>query len=126
MLTRTLAGLLGLFHSANGLYMLAAPQAWFAAAPGASETGPFNPHFVADVGFAFLAGGLAFLAFAWRPGLKLVALGASGFLVFHALLHLSGVAQGHVHNLTTDLAAIALPAFIGLAISWPRAGGIHA
>lgn len=126
MLTRILAALLGLFHAANGLYMLVAPQAWFAAAPGASDTGPFNPHFVADVGFAFLAGGLAFLAFAWRPSLKLVALGASGFLVFHALLHLSGVAQGHLHNLPTDLAAIALPAFVGLAISWPRAGDLHA
>lgn len=126
MLTRILAALLGLFHTANGLYMLVAPQAWFAAAPGAAQTGPFNPHFVQDVGFAFLAGGLAFLAFAWRPGFKLAAFGASGFLVFHALLHLSGIAQGHTHNLSTDLAAIALPAFAGLAITWPRAGDIHA
>lgn len=126
MLTRVFAALLGLFHTANGLYMLAAPEAWFAAAPGASDTGPYNPHFIADVGFAFLAGGLAFLAFALRPQLKLVALGASGFLVFHALLHLGGVAQGHVHNLPTDLGAIALPAFLGLAITWPRKGDLHA
>lgn len=126
MLTRALAALLGLFHAGNGLYMLAAPTAWFAAAPGASETGPFNPHFVADVGFAFLAGGLAFLAYAWRPGLKLAALGASGFLVFHALLHLAGAARGHVHNLPTDILAIAAPAFLGVAIAWPRKGEIHA
>lgn len=126
MLTRILAALLGLFHISNALYMLFAPEAWFAAAPGASETGPFNPHFVADVGFAFLAGGIAFLAFAWRPSLKLAALGASGFLMFHALLHLSGVAQGHMHNLATDVLAISAPAFLGLAIAWPRKGDIHA
>ena len=65
-------------------------------------------------------GGLAFLAYAWRPRLKLVALGASGFLVFHALLHLWGVAtHGHASNLAVDIGLIALPAFVGLAIAWP-------
>jgi hypothetical protein len=97
--------------------MLLAPAAWWARAPGASDTGPFNSHFVADVGYAFLAGGLAFLAFAWRTNLKLVALGASGFLVFHALLHL--LASGHTHNLLVEAGTIALPAFLGMAISWP-------
>jgi hypothetical protein len=125
MLTRALATLLGLFHTANGLYMLAAPQTWFAAAPGAADTGPFNPHFVADLGFAFLAGGLGFLAFAWRPPLRLIALGASGFQVFHALLHLFAVVRGHSHHLPTDLAVIALPAFLGLAIAWPRTGDVN-
>lgn len=122
MVTRVLAALLGLFHTANGVFMLVAPRAWFAAAPGAADTGPFNPHFVADVGFAFLAGGLALLAFAWRPRLKLAAFGASGFLVLHALLHLWGAAHGHAHHLAADLGAIALPAFLGLAITFPRKG----
>lgn len=124
MLTRALAALLGIFHTANGLYMLAAPHAWFAAAPGAADTGPFNPHFIADVGFAFLAGGLAFLGFAWRPRLKLAALGASGFLIFHALLHLAGLAQGHTHHLGAEIGAIAFPAFLGLAITLPAKGEI--
>lgn len=116
------AGLLGLFHLANGLAMLLAPRVWYARTPGAAETGPFNPHFVADVGFAFLAGGIAFLAFAWRPKLRFAALGASGFLVFHALLHLAGAAQGHDRHLGVELAAIALPAFVGLLITWPAKG----
>lgn len=119
---RVAAGLLGLFHFVNALAMLVAPRLWFERTPGAAETGPFNPHFVADVGFAFLAGGLAFLSFAWRPRLKLVALGASGFLVFHALLHLAGAAQGHTHHLGVELAAIALPAAVGLFITWPAKG----
>lgn len=120
MIVRALAALLGLFHAVNGWAMLVAPTLWWVRAPGADETGPFNPHFVADVGFAFLAGGLAFLAFAWRPKLKLVALGASGFLVFHAGLHLWGaLAHGHASNLAVDVGAIALPAALGLVITLP-------
>ena len=119
MITRILAVVLGVFNAGNALYMLAAPRAWFAAAPSAPDTGPFNMHFVYDVGFAFLAGGVAFLAFALRPKLKLVAFGASGFLVFHALLHLSSVATGHMHHLATDALALPVPAFLGLAITWP-------
>lgn len=125
MLVRVFAALLGAFHAFNGLAILVAPAIWWANAPGASDTGPYNPHFVADVGFAFFAGGLAFLAFAWRPSLKLVALGASGFLVFHALLHLWGVLMhGHMSNVAIDIGAVALPAFAGLALVWPRSGDV--
>lgn len=120
---RIVAGLLGMLHAVNGLFMLIAPQTWFAAAPSAAATGPFNAHFVVDVGFAFLAGGLAFLAFAWRPKLKLMALGASGFLVFHAVFHLVGMMQGHLHHAASDL-AIAVLAFLSLAMSWPRRGEV--
>ncbi|TAL01822.1 MAG: hypothetical protein EPO08_09025 [Rhodospirillaceae bacterium] len=123
MLFRIIAGLLGVFYTANGFHMLTAPEAWFMATPGAAATGPFNPHFVMDVGFAFLAGGLAFLAFAWRPNLKLIALGASGFIVFHALFHLSDLFQGHMDRAAVAV-AIAVPAFLGLVITWPRKGEV--
>ena len=125
MTVRVVAALLGLFHAANGLAMLLAPTLWWERAPGAAGTGPYNPHFVADVGFAFLAGGLAFLAYAWRPALKLVAFGASGFLVFHAGLHVWGAfAHDHYANLAVDLGAIALPAIAGLIVAWPSKGEI--
>lgn len=124
MPTRTLAAFLGLFHTLNGFAMLAAPDSWYARAPGVVETGPFNSHFVADIGFAFLASGLAFLAFAWRPKLKLAAFGASGFLVFHGLMHLWGAAQGHAHHFAVDVGAVALPALLGLAITLPTKGEI--
>ncbi len=106
--------------------MLAAPTRWFAAAPGVSDTGPFNPHFVADVGFAFLATGVALLLFAWRPNLRLLAFGAQIWIVLHALLHLWGIAQGHVHNAATDVVAIAAPAALGLFITWPRKEAVRA
>jgi hypothetical protein len=33
--------------------MLFAGPFWYASVPGASETGPYNPHFVQDIGAAF-------------------------------------------------------------------------
>ena len=42
--------------AANGLFMLLAPHAWYPAVPGVTETGPYNPHFVRDIGAAYLAG----------------------------------------------------------------------
>jgi hypothetical protein len=119
MLFRLLSGGLGLFQAANGLAMILAPARWFIIAPGVAATGPFNPHFVIDAGFGFLAAGLAFLACAWRPGLRPVALGASGFVVFHALFHLLHLMMGESAAPAVDI-GLAVPAFLGLALSWPR------
>lgn len=110
---------LGLFQTANGLAMILAPGRWFVSAPGAAATGPFNSHFVIDVGLGFLAAGLTFFVCAWRPRLKLVALGASGFVALHALFHLSHLMAGHGSGALVDI-AIALPAFLGVALVWPR------
>ena len=45
---------------ANGLSMLLFPETWFNTIPGVTATGPFNAHFVRDVGAAYLVCGLAF------------------------------------------------------------------
>ena len=55
MLKRILAGLLGAMTVANGAVMLAYGERWYAMTPGVPHTGPYNPHFVADIGAAFLA-----------------------------------------------------------------------
>ena len=54
---RWLAGILAVFDVLNGLVMLLAGSVWWAHVAGARETGPFNPHFVQDVGAAFLVSG---------------------------------------------------------------------
>jgi hypothetical protein len=115
MIVRIFAVVLGVLHTGNGLYMLIAPHRWFLA--DASYTGPFNRHFVLDVGVAFLAAGLAFLVLAWDRRAALLALGASGFLVGHALVHL--VALRHGAGAAIDLGAIVLPAALGVAVAWP-------
>lgn len=118
MLFRSISGALGLFQSANGLFMILAPETWFMTAPGVTATGPYNPHFVIDVGLGFLAAGVAFLACAWRPRLRPVALGASGFVILHALFHLSYLMMGESAAPAVDI-SIAIPAFLGLALTWP-------
>jgi len=120
MLTRSLSALLGLLHTFNGLFMVIASRAWYEQIPGVTSTGPFNPHFVMDIGLAFFASGVAFLLFAWRPGLQLLALGASGFVVLHAGLHLSLMLQGHTANLLSTTLNVLAPAVLGLVLTWPR------
>ena len=65
---RIIAGLLATVLGANGVVMLAAGGWWYGAVPGVTMTGPYNPHFVKDIGAAYLvvAGGLAWRAL--RPG----------------------------------------------------------
>jgi hypothetical protein len=116
MIARIFAAALGVWHGGNGLYMLLAPHRWFLGV--AARTGPFNHHFVLDVGVAFLAAGLAFLAFAWDRRAALLALGASGFLIGHAIVHLVDLAHGA--GTIVEFTAIALPALVGIAVAWPR------
>ena len=51
---RLIAAILAIPTLFNGLTMLVAAPFWYASVPGASGTGPFNPHFVQDIGVAFL------------------------------------------------------------------------
>lgn len=119
MLVRILAALVGLANLGNGLFAAFMPEEWFLAAPGASNTGPFNPHFVTDIGLGYTACGSAFLAFALYPRFRLLALGASGFIVLHAAFHLLNLLGGHHAFVAADL-GIAMLAFGGLALCWPR------
>ena len=63
---RLIAAILAIPTLFNGLAMLGAGSLWYETVPGVSETGPFNPHFVQDIGVAFLVAGLALAARAWR------------------------------------------------------------
>src|SRR5262249_22421624 len=79
---------LGVAALANGLFMLAGPEAWYFAVPGVTDTGPFNQHFVRDIGLIFLFIGAAFLAGAALPGYRVVLwLTPTLWLWGHALFH---------------------------------------
>ena len=80
---------LGLFHLANGAWMVFAPLTWYAAIPGVAQTGPINHHFVADIGLAFAASGLGLMVGA-RRRFAAFALAGATWPVFHALLHIWG------------------------------------
>jgi hypothetical protein len=54
---KTLLWIVGLLQLVVAAMMLLAPQSFYGLVPGVNETGPFNPHFVRDVGAAFLVAG---------------------------------------------------------------------
>ncbi len=62
MFVRVSLAVLGLVHLLNGIYMLVAPAAWYTSVPGVTATGPFNHHFITDIGFAFAASGVGMIA----------------------------------------------------------------
>jgi hypothetical protein len=111
---RAIAAILAIPTVLNGLAMLVAGPFWYANGPGASGTGPFNPHFVQDIGMAFLVTGLALAARAWRPRYWSAAVAGAGFLAAHALIHLVAIVGGHDHQAGFDLVAVVLPAVVAL------------
>jgi hypothetical protein len=108
--------LFALFNLANGLMMIIAPMTWYELTPGASETGPFNVHFVRDIGIAFVAAGaglwLAVGDAAWKSAstaiVAMIFIGGPGILHFVEMFahHLD------VNAALRDAALIVLPAAI--------------
>jgi hypothetical protein len=123
---RWIAAILAVFNGANGLVMLFASSVWWSSVPGVPDTGPFNLHFVQDVGVAFLVAGLALGARAWRPALWPAAVAGAGFLAAHAVIHLVMIASGHDHHAAADLATVILPAALALYAAFPNRGERHA
>ncbi len=116
--------LFGAMNVANGLWMLLAPASWYHGLPAeVPDTGPLNPHFVRDIGAAFLTLGVALWAAApaarRHPGvLRATAL----FYGLHALVHVADLLAGRLaaDHWLVDLPGVFVPA-IGLAVlSLPR------
>ena len=125
------AGVMAALLIGNGLAMLIAPEPWYWTVPGVAERGPFNHHFVRDIGMAYLLVGGCFAAgiavAGQRPALWAVP---TAWLGGHALFHVWEVGSGHVPAgaLTEDFAGVILPALIGLALcaGTRRSGGSSA
>jgi peptidoglycan/LPS O-acetylase OafA/YrhL len=123
---RSIAAILAIPTLFNGLAMLVAGPVWYASVPGASETGPFNPHFDQDIGMAFIVAGLALAVRAWRPRYWPAAVAGAGFLAAHALIHLVAIIAGHDHHAGVDLLAVVLPSALALYSAFPNQGEYHA
>jgi len=115
--------ILGLGLATNGLIMLGVPAGWYAAVPGVADSGPFNAHFIRDIGAAYLVAGAALVWFAANPIALLAAQAGAAFLAIHALVHLWDAAAGreHVRQLLVDLPTVFLPPILAIWIVWPRA-----
>lgn len=115
-----IAVLLGVGAVGNGIFMLYDPASWYFAVPGVTTTGPFNQHFLRDIGLIFLFVGSAFLIGAAKPVLRIVLWGAPTlWLSGHALFHFWEVAVGICgpSALARDFPAVTLPAALGLLIT---------
>lgn len=126
MIVRLALILLGVLHIVNGGWMLLAPDAWYAAVPGVSMTGPINHHFTADIGLAFIASG-AGLALGARRGAAaaIFAIAGATWPALHALLHISGWIE-HGFPMRADIAVsegvgVVLVGVLGAIAAWARA-----
>ncbi|MBB4098667.1 hypothetical protein [Sphingomonas kyeonggiensis] len=114
------AMLLGVLGLLNGSYMLISPVGWYFAVPGVTTTGPFNQHFIRDIGIIFLFIGAAFLIGTVRQQMRAVLWGgATLWLACHALFHFWEVAAGICGPsvLLRDFPAVTLPALIGAGLT---------
>lgn len=114
--------LLGLILSANGIAMLAAPETWYWTVPGASASGPLNPHFVRDIGCAYLVSGIALMWLAHAASAWPAALAGCAFLLLHAGVHLGEAVAGvaEPHHLLRDFPGVFLVPLLSLWLAWPR------
>jgi hypothetical protein len=108
---------------ANGLWMLAAPYAWYVALPArVPDTGPFNPHFVRDIGVTFVVLGAGFGWCATHlDRCYPVHLGLTAWFVGHAAIHAADILTGRLpySHWGIDAPAVFLPAVLLLALSLP-------
>jgi len=119
-MTRLISALLAALFAANALAMLAAPAIWYGVVPGVPATGPFNAHFVRDIGAAYLVASLGLAWFSLSPLRAWPALVcAAVFLCAHAAIHLHDALLSPVcgQDLVRDLPGVFAPALIAAVLA---------
>jgi len=119
MIKRIICGVIGLAGSLNGAFMLIDGARWYDSVPGLAHTGPFNPHFVADIGAAYLVASFALIARAWRPRYWPAAVAGAAFMVAHALIHVGDIALQRTGNANVDIFLVITPAALAAWAAFP-------
>ena len=101
----------------TGLVIVAAPATFYALTPGVALLGPFNVHFVRDVGLVYMASGLVGLHGIRQANISLCR-AAALWSCLHAVFHLHvwmerGLPLDGIFLF--DLAVVILPPFLVLA-----------
>jgi hypothetical protein len=114
-------GIAGLANLGNGAWMLADPAGWYAGLPAAvPDTGPLNPHFVRDIGSAFVMIGAALVLAALRPRWRAPALAMTTlFYLLHALVHVTDTIAGRLpsSHWSIDFPGVYFPALVLIAVT---------
>lgn len=104
---------------ANGLVMLLFPAQWYPAVPGVTETGPYNPHFIRDIGAAYLASAVGL---GWWASTRQIGgvIAAAVFLGLHLVVHFAEAVLGHhaVSDIGRDFVGVYLPGLLTIWIAW--------
>ncbi len=124
MVVRLILGFLGLFHLANGLVMLLAPDQWAANVVHLQAPDHLHRHFMTDIGLAFAASGVGMLL-GVRPGITNGAFAMAGAVwpLLHGLFHL---AEWFEHGppagpgLISEGVGVILAGAVGVAVAWLR------
>jgi len=90
------------FYLITGLYISIAPMVFYENGPGVADTGPYNMHFLRDVGFAFTISAIG-LAYGLYQKLKPLVVFGSAWLVVHGIFHFT---LWLIHGNKTSQAAI--------------------
>ncbi len=113
----------GVLTFTNAAWMILSPASWFTGLPaGVPDTGPFNAHFVRDIGVAFA---VAAFGFAWcaRHSHRCypVHVGLTLFFGGHALVHVADLLAGRLppHHWWLDLPGVFGPALLLALLSIP-------
>lgn len=120
LVKRIIAAVLGVGGAANAVFMLAAPALWYDSVPGLPHTGPFNPHFVMDIGVAYLVAGLALIARAWRPRYWPAAIAGAAFMIGHAIIHVLDIVTERTGNVGVDVWLVIVPALLATWAALPE------
>jgi hypothetical protein len=113
--------ILGLLSFFNGSWMLVSPESWYTDLPaGVPDTGPYNGHFIRDLGLVFVMIAFGFFWCTHRPSrswpvLFVITIFFSGHAVLH-LLDLFTSRLPHSHW-TMDTPAVFLPAALLIALT---------
>lgn len=108
---------LGLIALGNGVFMTVAPEPWYWLVPGVPDRGPFNQHFIRDIGMNYMLIGAAFIYGAvYVKHRWLLWLLPTAWLVCHAIFHVWEVIVGicEPQALIVDFGGVTLPALLGL------------
>lgn len=117
---RILLMVIAVNYAINGLYMLVSPHGWYDAVPGVSMLGPYNTHFIRDVGLVYLVTAGAF-SWGMRPGRGPALMVAAAWPALHAIYHLQMWAwRGFAFDLVAlvNVSLIQAPAWAGLYAAW--------
>ncbi|MEQ1493311.1 MAG: hypothetical protein ABL932_22465 [Terricaulis sp.] len=116
---RVLAIAIGIGGVANGAFMLAAPPLWYDGVPGLAHTGPFNAHFVSDIGVAYLVANIALILRAWRPRYWPAAVAGAAFMCGHAIIHVLDIVLERTGNVGADVWLVIVPALLAAWTAFP-------